>query len=93
MTGPTLNFRNIPAGANTGILYRNSTPFDSDSNYCGTENYYYVVTNVDASGNFNEANGFWNTAAHPNGVYRVTVTASDAAGNSFSLGKDVIIDN
>jgi hypothetical protein len=89
-----LRFRNIPAVANASIIFRNVSPFDSDSNYCGTENYFYVLTNADANGNIiSDASGFWDTSTLPNGVYQVHVKGEDASGNNFTLIKQVEIDN
>lgn len=90
----TIRFRNIPADTNASIIFRNTSPFDSDSNYCGTENYYYVLTNVDASGNIiSDASGFWDTTTLANGVYQVFVEGEDASGSDFTLIKQVNINN
>ena len=90
----TIRFGNIPANSNASIIFRNSSPFDSDSNYCGTENYYYVLTNVDASGNIiSDASGFWNTTTLADGVYQVNVKGVDPSGNDFTIIKQVNIDN
>jgi hypothetical protein len=90
----TIRFRDIPASANASIIFRNSTPFDSDSNYCGTENYYYALTNVDSSGGItSDASGFWDTTTLANGVYHVHVKGVDPSGNDFTLIKQVNIDN
>ena len=91
-TGQTINFSQIPSVAAVSILFRNSSPFDSNSNYCSVENYYYVVTNISAAGTFSESNA-WNTAAHPNGIYNVTVQAYDAFLNVTSFTKQVRINN
>jgi hypothetical protein len=92
--GPLIQFDTIPAGLNASIVYRNSPPFDSDSNYCGTENAFYVVTNVDpATGAFSEDLGFWDTKTLPNGRYFYKITATDQSGNSTSFETDVRIDN
>ena len=90
-----MGFRDIPADIRTLDAYRNTAPFDSDSNYCGTEQYYYVPTNVDASGAIiADASGLWDTTAHPNGDYRVYVTGVDQAGNDgFTLIRQIEIDN
>jgi len=90
----TIRFRNIPPDANASIIFRNALPFDSNSNYCDTENYYYVLTNVDNSGNIiSDASGFWDTTTLSNGVYQVFVEGEDASGNDFTLIKQVRIDN
>ncbi len=93
-TGKTINFTKIPSNGDTTVLYRNAAPYDSDSSYCGTETYYYVVTNVsdsDAS-DFDESYA-WDTTALPNGRYRVWVTVWDASLNETSIGKQVRIAN
>ncbi|MHC4457975.1 MAG: hypothetical protein ACYS0I_13005 [Planctomycetota bacterium] len=93
-TGRTIDFTKIPPTSKATVLYRNAAPFDSDSNYCGTENYYYVVTNVDDSDASNFSESFaWDTATHPNGRYRVEVQVWDAAFNTTSLFKQVRINN
>lgn len=90
----TIRFRNIPADANASVIYRNGGVFDSDSGYCGTEEYFYALSNVDSSGNIiSDASGFWDTTAHSNGTYQVWFEASDASGNDFTLIKQVTIDN
>ena len=90
----TISFQNIPSDANVSIIYRNSPPFDSDSSYCSTENYYYVLTNVDAMGNIiSDTSGFWDTSALTNGAYQVHVTAEDASGNEFTAIEQINIDN
>ena len=92
-TGPLIRFDSIPGNANASILYRNSPPFDSDSNYLGIENYYYVVTNADAAAtSFSEAFA-WNTAALPDGLYVVEITARDPSFNLTTLSRIVVVDN
>ncbi len=93
-TGSMIDFSTIPTGGNASILFRNAAPFDSNSNYCGVEEYYYVVTNVDDANPSNFAETFsWDTTVHPNGRYRVEVITWDASGHTFSLSKQVRIDN
>lgn len=93
-TGKTISFTAIPPDSEATVLYRNAAPFDSSSAYCSGENYYYVVTNVDDAdaSNFDESFA-WDTTAHPNGRYRVEVTAWDASLNDFTLMKQVRINN
>lgn len=93
-TGSTIDFSNIPADNLAGVLFRNAAPFDSSSAYCAGENYYYVVTNIDDADASNFAEAFaWDTTAHPNGRYRVSVTVWDASDNSTTLLKQVRISN
>jgi hypothetical protein len=93
-TSRLINFAVIPDDANVTVLYRNSSPFDSDSNYCGTEQYYYVVTNVSDTAPTSYSEDFaWDTTQHTNGNYIVEVTAYDAVFNATSLIKFVEIDN
>ncbi|HWQ68344.1 MAG TPA: hypothetical protein VN494_00075 [Patescibacteria group bacterium] len=93
-TGSTIDFSRIPPDNKTTVLFRNAAPFDSSSAYCAGENYYYVATNVDDAdpAHFDETFS-WDTTVHPNGRYWVEVTASDASSNTFSLTKQVRIDN
>ncbi len=93
-TGNTIDFSRIPPDNKTTVLFRNAAPFDSSSDYCVGENYYYVVTNVDDAdpAQFDETFA-WDTTAHPNGRYWVEVTAWDVSSNAFSLTKQVRIDN
>jgi hypothetical protein len=93
-SGNVVDFSVIPADSAVGILFRTAAPFESSSDYCAGEEYYYVVTNVDDldPANFSEAFA-WDTAALPNDRYRVQVTAWDHSGNSFSLSKQVRIEN
>jgi hypothetical protein len=90
----TIRFQDIPANTNAAIIYRDSSPFDSSSNYCSTEDYYYVLTNVDGSGNIiSDATGLWDTTALANGAYEVSVTATDASMNTVTLTEQVEINN
>lgn len=93
-TGKTIKFTDIPPDGETTVLYRNAAPFDSTSDYCGTESYYYVVSNVDDADakNFDETFA-WDTTTHPNGRYRVSVQVWDASGNSTTILKQVRIAN
>ncbi len=93
-TGSTINFTKIPPASKATVLYRNAAPFDSSSSYCGTESYYYVVSNVDDgnAGNYDESFS-WDTTALANGTYWVEVTAWDASNNSASILKQVRIVN
>lgn len=89
-----MSFRDIPPDSAAVDAFRNSAPFDSDSNYCATENYYYVPTNVDASGAIiADATGSWDTTTLANGTYFVHVTAEDQWGNDFTLIRQVTVDN
>jgi hypothetical protein len=89
-----MSFRDIPPDGATVDAFRNSAPFDSDSNYCGTENSYYVLTNVDANGDIiADATGLWDTTTLANGTYQVHVTAEDQWGNEFTLIRQVTVDN
>lgn len=90
----TVRFQDIPADTNTTIIYRNTAPFDSVSDYCATEDYYYVLTNVDGSGTIiSDASGLWDTTTLANGTYDVTVTAADPTTNSVTLTEQVEIAN
>jgi hypothetical protein len=90
----TLSFRDIPPDTDTAKIYMNAAPFDSDSDYCSTEESYYVVTNTDASGAIiDDGAGFWDTTALANGTYKVHVTGEDQWGNDFTLIKQVTVDN
>ena len=91
-TGPKIDFTRIPSASKASIAYRTSPPFESKSVYCGTESFYYVVTNMDSSGNFSEAIG-WNTVAHPNGLYTVEVRAWDASFNLGTRTEQILIFN
>ncbi len=82
----------FPNNSLVNLIYRNSTPFVSNSDYCGTKKAYYVVTNVDDLGNITES-GCWDTTAHPNGVYKVGVAAMDASGNTGQYWTTVVISN
>jgi hypothetical protein len=89
-----IRFQDIPADTNAGIIYRQSAPFESNSDYCATEDYYYVLTNVDGSGNIiSDASGLWDTTTLANGTYDVTVTAEDPTMNSVTLTEQVEIAN
>lgn len=83
-----------PPNASASVVYKTTGPFQSSSNYCGTEVYHYVVTNGIVSG-FNDAAGFWDTdgGRFPNGRYRIKVTARDAAGNRSSRSLVVRVAN
>jgi hypothetical protein len=90
----TIRFQDIQANTNATIVYRDSAPFDSSSNYCTTEDYYYVLTNVDGNGAIiSDAAGLWDTTTLANGTYEVTVTAEDASMNSVILTEQVEISN
>jgi len=90
----TIRFDNIPADSNAAIIYRNQYPFDSSSDYCATEYYYYVLTNVDADGNIiSDASGFWDTTTLPNGIYDVYATLEDPWGNEYTWSRPVEIAN
>ncbi len=83
-----------PAGATAAVVFQTAAPRASSSNYCGTEVYYYVVTNGVESG-YNDANGFWDTdgGGFPNGRYRVRVTARDARGNKTEFKQRLDVAN
>ena len=90
----TVNFQDIPPDSDTLKMYRTSGDFVSDCSYWDTEDYYYAVTNVNASGDIvDDSSGYWNTAAHANGVYKVYVEAKDASGNSVTDFEEVNIIN
>lgn len=92
--GSVIDFSTIPADSNAAILFRNAAPFDSGSDYCAGEDYYYVVTNVNDADPANFSESFaWDTTALANDRYRVEVRAWDHSGNYFSLIKQVRIDN
>jgi hypothetical protein len=90
----TIRFQDIQANTNAAVIYRDSAPFDSSSNYCTTENYYYVLTNVDGNGIIiSDVTGLWDTTTLANGTYEVTVTAEDASMNIAILSEQVEINN
>ena len=90
----TMDFRDIPPDTAAVDAFRNSAPFDSSSDYCGTENSYYVLTNVDADGAIvADATGLWGTTTLANGTYFVHVTAEDQWGNDFTMIRQVTVDN
>lgn len=90
----TIRFQDIPANTNASIIYRGSAPFESSSDYCATEDYYYVLTNVDGSGSIiSDASGLWDTATLANGIYDVSVTAVDPTMNTVTLAEQVEIAN
>jgi hypothetical protein len=93
-TGSKIDFTKIPPDSKVTVLYRNAAPFDSDSSYCGDENYYYVVTNVDDDDASNFSESFaWDTTVHPNGTYQVQVQVWDSVLNTSALSKFVRIAN
>jgi hypothetical protein len=93
-TGKTINFTAIPPASATTTLYRNAAPYDSTSDYCSGERYFYVVTNVsDTNASDFQETFSWDTTLLPNGDYRVWVEAWDASGNDFGLAKQVRIAN
>ena len=93
-TGSLIDFSRIPPDNVASILYRNAAPFDSNSNYCGSEEYFYVPKNVDDANPRNFAETYaWDTSAHDNGRYRVTVTVWDPSNNTTSISKQVRINN
>ncbi|MCK4788366.1 MAG: hypothetical protein KAV87_31790 [Desulfobacteraceae bacterium] len=79
------------------IIYKDVSPADSESNYSvmNGEQYYYIVTNVDSSGNLSEANGCWDTDGgnFPDGLYQISVTAYDFVGNQHTRSETVLVDN
>ncbi len=85
---------NKPAAATASTVFKTSGPLVSSSNYCGTEVYYYVMTNGVESG-YNDANGFWDTdgGSFPNGEYRIKVRAWDAHGNHHERTTLVTVNN
>lgn len=85
---------NRPADATASVVFQTAAPRMSSSNYCGTEVYFYVLTNGNASA-YSDANGFWDTdgGGFANGRYRVRVTARDASGNSGSRTQEVNVAN
>ncbi len=85
---------NTPPGASASVVFKTNPPRQSNSNYCGTEVNYYVVTNGVAS-SYNDGAGFWDTdgGGFPNGRYRVKVTARDASGNASTRTQLVDVTN
>lgn len=93
-TGSTIDFSVIPADSDTTILYRNAAPYDSSSDYCGTETYYYVASNVsDIDPSDYDETYAWDTTAHSNGDYRVEVQVWDHSDNTVTISKQVSISN
>ncbi|MGF1632147.1 MAG: hypothetical protein ACFCUT_21955 [Kiloniellaceae bacterium] len=93
--GPTtVRFSEIPADANAPVIYRIDPPFASNSDYCATEIYYYVLTNVDGDGNIiSDASGFWDTTTLANGIYDVYAELEDPWGNTYRWSRPVEIAN
>lgn len=94
----TLPDTNMYIGASA--VYKQTPPCSSNSDYCATEAYYYIVTNT-KDGELDEPNGFWDIDAldpagqreFPNGKYRVTIRAYDLGSKSVgTLEETVIID-
>lgn len=83
-----------PNDNTASVVFQTAAPRASSSNYCGTEVYYYVLTNGYTSG-YADATGMWDTdgGGFPNGLYRVSVTARDAAGNEASRSQEVVVRN
>ncbi len=83
-----------PAQSTASVVFQTAAPHASSSNYCGTETYFYVLTNGVAS-SYDDAMGFWDTdgGGFPNGRYRVRMTARDASGNSRSRSQEVTVSN
>ena len=87
-----------PNNPETLKVYKDDKTCDSNSEYWGTERYYYIVTNK-FEGKLDEVNGFWDTDGldkdgnrkFPPGYYDVTVTAYDLSGNSASKTDRVFV--
>ncbi len=85
-------------GVETSIIFKNYPPdANSESDYWANngEQYYYIVTNVNSSGDLDEANGYWDTdgGGYPDGMYEICVTAHDFIGNSHTLSEVVCVEN
>jgi len=83
-----------PADVTAATVFQTAAPRSSSSNYCGTESYFYVLTNGNPAA-YNDAAGFWDTdgGAFSNGRYRVRVVARDASGNSGTRTQEVDVAN
>jgi hypothetical protein len=83
-----------PNPATAAVVFQTAAPHASSSNYCGTEVYFYVLTNGVQS-SYNDAAGYWDTdgGVFPNGRYRVQVTARDVTGNKGSRYQEVQVTN
>lgn len=83
-------------GADLGITFADilfdnvSGPFNSSSDYTGTERYFHLLTN---EWGLPDAPGSWDTAAMPDGRYQVSGEVSDQAGNKAASHAFVILDN
>jgi hypothetical protein len=83
-----------PNDVTAAVVFQTAAPRASNSNYCGTEVYFYVLTNGVQS-SYNDAAGFWDTdgGGFPNGRYRIRVTARDVTGNKGSRYQEVQVTN
>jgi hypothetical protein len=91
-------FFRIPDGSKASIIYKTAGAYISSSAYCGTEQYFYIVTNqahTDPMDDEFTEDGCWDTdsGGFPNGLYNVTVTAIDIAGNEGSLTVQAWVNN
>jgi hypothetical protein len=83
-------------GADLGVTYADtlfanvSAPFDSNSDYEHTEQYFHILTNEWGRP---DAPGSWDTAAMPDGRYQVSAEVADLAGNKAASHAFVILDN
>ncbi len=66
------------------VLYSNAL---SNSNYSGSEIYAHILTNSWG------VDGSWNTALQADGLYQVSVEASDLAGNKAAMSRFVYVHN
>lgn len=67
-----------------------SGPFQSVSDYAGTEQYFHVLTH---EWGFTNQPGKWDTAALPDGRYQVSAEVADQRGNKAASHAFVILDN
>jgi len=73
------------------ILFGNTAgPFNSNSNYFSTEQYFHFLTNEWGRP---DAPGSWNTAVWPDGRYQVSAEVADLAGNKAASHAFVMVDN
>jgi hypothetical protein len=73
------------------VLFGNTPgPFDSNSEYFATEQYFHFLTNEWGRP---DAPGSWDTASMPDGRYQVSAEVSDQAGNKAASHAFVILDN
>ena len=93
----THDFSSMPTGWGTGgnasttAYFSNRAPWDSDSDYCKATWNYGVVTNF--SGGSPNATGNWTTTGIPDGVYTVSVEATDFTGNKTTASTRACVQN